>query len=229
MEDKINIIYEDDYIVVVDKPSGLVVNRSNTYKYKTLQDFLEEKYTFKNSESEFKDRSGAVHRLDKDTSGCLIIAKDEETFLNLQKQFKERTVEKEYVALVNGRVGEERLEIKAPIGRSLSNPLKFSVVSSGKPALTKIEKIKDVEIDGNLFSLLTVNPKTGRTHQIRVHLSALYHPVVCDGIYCSKKLLEMNRNVFNRLMLHARFLDIFHPKTQKNMRFEAPLPNPFKL
>ena len=225
MEDRLNIIYEDDHILVVNKPSGLVVNRSNTYKKKTLQDVLEEEYEFEDSESEFKDRSGIVHRLDKDTSGCLIIAKDEEAFLALQKQFKERTVEKEYVALVNGRVGEEVLEVNAPIGRSPNNPLKFSVVSSGKSALTKIEKIKDIEIDGNNFSLLKIKPKTGRTHQIRVHLSVLNHPVVSDPIYCSKKLLEMNRNVVSRLMLHARFLNIFHPKTQKNMRFEAPLPN----
>jgi 23S rRNA pseudouridine1911/1915/1917 synthase len=229
MENKMNIIYEDEYILVIDKPSGLVVNRSNTYDGETLQDVLEKKYEFGDSDSEFKNRSGIVHRLDKGTSGCLVIAKDEESFLNLQKQFKERKVEKEYVALVNGRVGEEVIEVDAPIGRSPNNPLKFSVVSSGRAALTKIEKIKDVEIDGNEFSLLKINPKTGRTHQIRVHLSALNHPVVSDILYCSKKLLEMNRNVATRLMLHSRFLNIFHPKTQKNMRFEAPLPNLLKL
>lgn len=230
MEDKIDIIYEDDFILVVNKPSGLVVNRSNTYKGKTLQDFLEEKYDFSGGEeSEFKNRSGIVHRLDKDTSGCLVVAKDVETFLELQRQFKERKVEKEYIALVNGRVGEESLEIEAPIGRSLSNPLKLSVLSSGKPALTKIQKIKDIEVNENLYTLLKVSPKTGRTHQIRVHLSAFNHPVVCDSVYCSKKVLEMNQNAFSRLMLHARFLNIFHPKTQKIMSFEAPLPKAFQL
>jgi len=229
MEDKLDVIYEDEYILVINKPSGTVVNRSNTYDDKTLQDILDESYSFEESESEFKDRSGIVHRLDKETSGCLVIAKDEESFLNLQKQFKDRRVEKEYIALVNGRVGEDALEIEAPIGRNPKSPLKFSVVSSGKPALTKIEKIKDIEIDGNSFSLLKVMPKTGRTHQIRVHLSALNHPVVSDQLYCSKKLFEMNRNVFNRLMLHSSFLSIFHPKTQENMRFEAPLPNLLKL
>ena len=251
MEKEVEKIYEDENMVVVNKPSGLVVNRSNTSVGRTLQDIMDEEYFSKSdagkkvktktdledeatiendkSKEEFINRSGLVHRLDKDTSGVLLVAKNLESFIFLQKQFKERNVFKEYVALVHGRVEEELLEINAPLARSPNSPLKYAVVSTGKAAVTKIEKIKNVKLDGLDYTLLKVLPQTGRTHQIRVHLSAIGHPIVADVIYCANNLLENDLKAFGRLMLHARFLGLLNPKSQKFQKFEAPLPKVFQF
>jgi len=239
MEKEIIKIYEDENILLLNKPSGLIVDRNNTSKEETLQDILDREYRISNVEvigeidkeiyEDFKNRSGIVHRLDKGTSGIIVIAKNIESFVFLQKQFKERNVYKEYVALVHGRVEEEEMEINAPLARNPKVPLRYAVVSTGRPALTKIEKIKNVTRDGNDYTLLKVSPKTGRTHQIRVHLSAIGHPIVGDLLYCTKKLLEQDSNAFGRLMLHARVLGFSDPKTQKFQRFEIPLPNTFLL
>lgn len=234
MEKGIEKIYEDENMLLVNKPSGLVVNRSNTSVGKTLQDALDEEYFLKMSEDkktdeEFASRSGIVHRLDKDTSGILLAAKNLEAFNFLQEQFKERNVYKEYTAVVHGRVEEEAAEIEAPLARNPNSPLKYAVVSSGKPALTKFEKIKDLEIAGQSYTLLKIIPKTGRTHQIRVHLSAIGHPIAGDVIYCARNLLEMDFKPFGRLMLHSRLLGFLNPKTQKFQRFEAPLPKEFQV
>ena len=261
MEKELEKIYEDENMVVINKPSGLVVNRSNTSVGRTLQDILDEEYFSKSEVSEkiknekgvatrdkskvgfeseeaaenekqkeeFINRSGIVHRLDKGTSGVLLVAKNLESFIFFQKQFKERNVYKEYVALVHGRVEEELLEINAPLARSPNSPLKYAVVSTGKPAITKIEKIKGVKVDGLDYTLLKILPKTGRTHQIRVHLSAIGHPIVGDTTYCANNLLENDLKAFVRLMLHARLLGFLNPKTKKFQKFEAPLPKIFQF
>ncbi len=232
IKNKIEVIYEDENILVLNKPSGLVVNRSNTSVGETLQDILERDYLpdIKNvTDEEYISRSGLVHRLDKDTSGVLVVAKNIESFYFLQKQFKERNVIKEYIALVRGRMEENELEIDAPLARNPNSPLKYAIVSTGKSALTRVEKIKEVKVDENYYTLLKVMPKTGRTHQIRVHLSAIGHNIVGDKIYCANNLLEIDSKAFNRLMLHARTLGFLNPKTQKFQRFEAPLPKDFLL
>ena len=229
MEEKVEIIYEDKEILVVNKPSGLVVNRSNTYFGNTLQDWVEGKLMFTSNESDFSKRSGIVHRLDKDTSGILLIAKNEKSFIKLQKQFKKREVEKQYVCVVNGRVENGYLEINAPLGRNPNNPLKVAVVSGGRESHTLVEKIKEVKLEDNYFTILKIYPKTGRTHQIRVHLSAIRHPIVMDQIYCSNNLLKMNKKYFTRLMLHALKLSFFHPKSDKKVQFETDLPKAFNL
>lgn len=239
MEKEIEKIYEDGVILVINKPSGLVVNRSNTNSGRTLQDILEEDYFLKSLKStdsedeEYVNRSGIVHRLDKDTSGVLVAAKSLEAFQFLQKEFKDRNILKEYVAVVHDRVEDEIIEIDAPLGRNPNTPLKIAVVSGGKTAFTRIEKIKDIEIelDNNkiAYTLVKVSPKTGRTHQIRIHLAAIGHPIAGDSIYCSNNLLKLDENLFKRLMLHARYLGFTHPKTQKFQRFEAPLPKEFLL
>lgn len=229
---KVEKIYEDENILVLNKPSGLVVNRSNTSVGETLQDILERDYipNIKDeTDEQYTSRSGLVHRLDKDTSGVIVVAKNVESFYFLQKQFKERNVIKEYIALVRGKVEENEMEIDAPLARNPNSPLKHAVVSSGKPAITKIEKIKEIKVGENYYTLLKVMPKTGRTHQIRVHLSAIGHSIVGDIIYCAKNLLEIDSNAFTRLMLHARTLGFLNPKTLKFQRFEAPLPNDFQL
>jgi len=232
MEKELEKIFEDDNILVVNKPSGLVVNRSNTYKKVTLQDIFEEQYPdiFKNVEDdEFISRSGIVHRLDKDTSGVIIIAKNPESFYFLQKQFKKRKTYKEYVVISHGEIKDEMVEIDAPLDRNPSNPLKRAVVSSGRSALTIIEVEKRFKIENLSFSIAKAFPKTGRTHQIRVHLSALGYPVVGDTIYCAKNLLEKDVEIFGRMMLHARILGIKSPTDKKFHRFKSPLPKEFKI
>lgn len=232
MEKEIEKIFEDDNILVVSKPIGLVVNRSNTYKDVTLQDTLEKHYPeiFEGvKDEEFISRSGIVHRLDKDTSGVIIVAKNPESFYFLQKQFKKRKTYKEYVVITHGEIEDEIVEIDAPLGRNPRNPLKVAIVSSGRPAYTKIEVKEVCKIEGKFYTLGTVFPKTGRTHQIRVHLSAIGHPVVGDRIYCPKNLLENDLEAFGRMMLHARILGIISPSDQKFHYFESPLPKEFKI
>ena len=232
MEKEIKIIYEDEYILILDKPSGLVVNRSNTYKETTLQDILEKTYPeiySGISDEEYLSRSGLVHRLDKDTSGIIVVAKNTDTFHYLLHQFKQRKTLKEYIAVVHGEIEDEIIEIDAPLARNPKAPLRIAVVSGGKPAFTKIEKMYSKNIDGNTYTLVRVFPKTGRTHQIRIHLSSIGHPVAGDKIYCASNLLENDNIVFSRLMLHAEILGFIDPENQKFHRFKSPLPNEFKI
>lgn len=232
MEKEIGIIFEDENVLVIGKPSGLVVNRSTTYKETTLQDILESKYPsfFENIEDEeYLSRSGMVHRLDKDTSGVMVVAKNPDAFRFLQKQFKDRKTYKEYVVLTHGEIEDDVIEINAPLARNPKSPLKIAVVSSGKPAFTKIEKIKTAILEEKCYTLAKAFPKTGRTHQIRVHLSAIGHSVAGDPIYCAKNLLEMDINLFNRLMLHAEILGFLSPTTGKFCRYKSPLPKEFKI
>lgn len=223
-------IFEDTEILVLDKPSGVVVNRSNTYAGQTVQDFVEDQIDFTESDedSEFKSRSGVVHRLDKDTSGILLVAKNSESFANIQKQFKERTVKKQYHAIVNGKSPTGKFEIDAPIGRNPKDRLSMAVVVGGKEARTDFDFVKHFEVDGIWFSYVTAFPYTGRTHQIRVHLAALNLPIVGDPIYCSKAKLEASKNAFNRMMLHALSIEFTHPQTGKRVTFEASLSEEFK-
>ena len=232
MEKKIDVIFEDENIVVINKPYGLVVNRSNTYKGETLQDILYKKYhsCFDGvGDEEFVNRSGMVHRLDKDTSGVIVAAKNVDSFHFLQKQFKDRKTYKKYVALVHGEIEDEIVEINAPISRSPKNPLKMAVVSGGKTALTRIEKIKTPNLGGHVYTLADVFPKTGRTHQIRVHFFAIQHPIAGDIIYCAQNLLKIDLKLFNRMMLHAEVLGFVSPSTGKFKRFISPLPKEFKI
>ena len=231
MEEKITKIYENDDYVVIDKPAGLVVNRSNTNATETLQDMLEEESdTYQTAtETDFSSRAGIVHRLDKDTSGVLVVAKNEETFLNLQKQFKERQTKKEYLAIVYGQIADFIIDIDAPIRRNPSNPLKLAIVADGKPSQTHIERVKNFGIGQNMYCLLKVYPKTGRTHQIRVHLTALNHPIVGDHIYASKNLLMNSSTDFSRLMLHAKSLSFLDPKTAQPVEYVSPPPLEFEV
>ncbi|EKD99396.1 MAG: hypothetical protein ACD_22C00267G0001 [uncultured bacterium] len=170
-----------------------------------------------------------MHRLDKDTSGVLIVAKNEEAFTSLQKQFKDRTIAKEYVAWVIGEIADDKFEINAPIKRNPRSRFKFAVVADGKDAFTAFEKVKTVEINDQKATLLKVYPKTGRTHQIRVHLSAFDHPIIGDEIYGTKKQLEDWYQVFPRLMLHSQKITFNHPINGNLMSVEAPLPPEFML
>lgn len=243
-----NIIFEDDSILIYDKPSGLVVNASQTIKEETFQDQLI-KYLKINGLG-IGDRAGIVHRLDRETSGLLVVAKNEPAFDLLQKQFKERKVNKEYIALVHGFIKKNSGIINAPILRSNFGKFTVSKKGEGREAVTRYEvsanyrfsedklrkigagltraRLNYLLAHAALYSFVTLNPKTGRTHQIRVHMKSLGHPVVSDLIYLPKKLIKFDLLWCKRLFLHARRIEFLHPKTKKAVCFESPLPNDLK-
>jgi len=226
---KPKIIYQDKSILVLEKPSGLVVDRSKSVKQKTLEDWLakEFKFSFKNGQLL---RNGLVHRLDKETSGLLVVAKTGQALEKLQKQFKNRQVEKKYKALVHGRVAPAKGKITVAISRSHHNRQKFGVFLGGKASLTKYQKLADYQTEkkGN-FSLLELKPKTGRTHQIRVHLKYLGFPVVADAKYGGRKTARADRKWCPRHFLHATFLAFDHPETGKKVKFSSPIPDDLKM
>jgi 23S rRNA pseudouridine1911/1915/1917 synthase len=238
---KIETLYEDAHILVINKPAGLIVNRSQTTKGElTVQDYLEESATKEEeipvSDSaeedslevlEFKSRNGIVHRLDKDTSGVLIIAKSAEVFYDIQNQFKEREVEKEYYAYLIGEIKDSRFEVNAPIARNPRNRVKMAVTVSGKPAITTVVLDHVFELDGEKYTAVRVFPKTGRTHQIRVHMAALNHPVAGDLLYAGNRRGEATNEKFSRLMLHAHKISFKMPSTGEKREFIAEIPESF--
>jgi len=216
---KIKKIFEDKYLLVVEKPAGMVVNISATTKnMKTLQDWL-----VKNGLGDGVERNGIVHRIDKETSGALIIAKTEQVMKDLQKQFKDRKVSKEYLTLVHGEVKPATGKIKVPVTRNPFNRTKFGVFVGGKSAETGYQAIGVYKKGQEKFSLLKVKPKTGRTHQIRVHMKYINHPVVADNLYAGRKTNKKDRLWCVRLFLHAHVLEVIHPVLNKKMSFEAKL------
>lgn len=234
------IVYEDDFILVVEKPAGLVVNRAQSVKTKTLQDWMERKLPTVSSQQvgnnkEFLNRSGLVHRLDKKTSGLMVLAKTAQAFEILQAQFKERTVIKKYLTLVHGKVVPSEGTIKGPIKRNPANPFRFAVIIGGRPAETNYkvldyyENFKEKDPGRKYYSLIEVGLKTGRTHQIRVHFSHLKHPIAADDIYCGRKTFRRDLQWCPRLFLHAAYLEFKHPETEKRLKFEIKLPKDLSL
>ena len=222
----IDIVYEDDFIVVVNKPAGLVVHPAAGAPSGTLANALA--YHFQQLPDRGKGlRPGLVHRLDRDTSGLLVVAKTEAALENLSDQFRDRTVFKSYIALVHGRMVSDSGKIDQPLGRDPSNRTRMAVVRSGRNALT----LYRVRRSFDRFTLLDVELKTGRTHQIRVHLAWLKHPVVGDETYGSGRdntiqdaRLRARVRSLNRQFLHAEKLAFTHPKTGELVKFECTLP-----
>jgi len=222
----IDVVYEDDTLMVVNKPAGLVVHPAAGIHSGTLTNALA--FHFQNlPASEGSIRPGIVHRLDRDTSGLLVIAKTEKALENLSDQFRDRTVFKSYVALVHGRVDNAAGRIEQPLARDPSNRTRMAVVRGGRTAITlyKVRKHYD------RFTLLDVELKTGRTHQIRVHLAWLHHPVVGDETYGGGRDNNIQdaplRSIVRKLgrhFLHSQRLAITHPTTGERLEFEAPLP-----
>ena len=216
----LEIIYEDNDIIVVNKPKGMVVHPANGNPDGTLVNAI--MAISKNSLSGIggKIRPGIVHRLDKDTSGIIIVAKNDKAHINLSKQIKDREVKKIYIALVKGSVNENEATIDMPIGRSTKDRKKMAVRKDGKQAITHFKVLKRYLN----YTLLEVKIDTGRTHQIRVHMAEIGHPVVGDIVYSKGK------NEFGVVgqMLHAKSLDFTHPTTGKKMHLEAELPQYFK-
>lgn len=216
------IIYEDGAMLVIDKPAGLVVNRAKTAEAPTLQDWVEAQV---HPRGVLMSRSGVVHRLDKETSGVMVIAKTPEVLAALQRQFKERRVVKTYVALVYGKLVPAEGVIAVPIGRSRRNREKFAVMPGGRPAETAYQ-VKRYYPE---YTLVELKPKTGRTHQLRVHLSYFGHPVVGDERYAGAKQRQVARQKWGRHLLHAQSLGLIHPVTGKRIYWQADLPAEFEL
>lgn len=224
----IKVIYEDQDLLILDKPSGVTVNKADTTKGEfTVQDYLEEKfktndaYLTADKDSDFYKRAGFVHRIDKETSGILVIAKNQPSFENLQGQFKDRKVSKSYVALVHGHVDSSEGEISVPVGRLPWNRKRFGVLAGGKEAITQYKVLETFE---KPFTLLELNPKTGRTHQIRVHLKYFNHPIFGDSLYAGRKISRDDRKILERFFLHAKKILFYHPRTGDRVEFESPLP-----
>ena len=218
---EIEILYEDKDYLIIDKPSGLMVHSDGRSNEQTLVDWVLENYPEMESVGE-KFRGGLVHRLDRETSGVLALAKNQKAFEHLKNQFQERKIQKVYKAFVYGIVKEDREVIDRPIGRSQ----KFGLWSAQRGTRGKErEAITEYKVlrRGGGYSFLELQPKTGRTHQIRVHLKAINYPVVCDKLYASKSECALG---FERLALHAESLE-FEGLNGNKIKVISPLPGDF--
>ena len=213
----LEILYEDGDLAVVVKPRGMVVHPAAGHSEGTLVNALLGSLDELSGIGGEK-RPGIVHRLDKDTSGVMMVAKNDETQTELSRMLKEREIEKHYLALAEGIMKEKEGVIEAPIGRSKKDRKKMAVDPDGRPAVTEWK----VLAEGRNCSLLDVHILTGRTHQIRVHMRSIQHPVCGDPLYGFEKGVKVPC-----LMLHARSLSFLHPRTKEKKTFQAPLPGDF--
>lgn len=216
----LDIVYEDEDLMVINKPRGMVVHPANGHHEGTLVNALLG-YCTDLSGINGVERPGIVHRIDKDTSGLLVVCKNDFAHNEIAKQLKDKTMHREYYALCKGVIKEDDGKIIAPIGRDPYDRLKMAVdVKNGKEAITFFH----VEERFNQYTLVSVRLFTGRTHQIRVHLHYIGHPLEGDPLYGKKKNLLFQ----NGQLLHAYRITFIHPRTQKEMTFEVPLPDDFK-
>lgn len=243
----LEILYEDEDIVAINKPAGIVVHKDGKNSYETLTDILLKKYpNIKNVGESMRltngtivERPGIVHRLDKETSGVMLIAKTQTGFTHLKSQFKKREISKIYHAFVYGNLKVDKQVIDWPIGRSKGDIRRWTIkrFARGKirEAVTEIKVLKRVTwhaphqtVQGTstkeFFSLIEARPLTGRTHQIRVHLKAIYHPIICDNLYAPGRSEMLG---FERLALHSREI-IFNNKKGKKVEVIAPYPDDFQ-
>ncbi|MGK0551835.1 RluA family pseudouridine synthase [Enterococcus faecalis] len=214
----LDIVYEDTDVLVVNKPQGMVVHPAAGHERGTLVNAL---LYHADHLSSINDviRPGIVHRIDKDTSGLLMVAKNDQAHASLAQQLKDKTSLRKYIALVHGEIPHEKGEINAPIGRSKSDRKMQAVVEGGKPAVTHFTVLE--RFVG--YTLVELQLETGRTHQIRVHMKYIGYPLAGDPLYGPKKTLTGNGQ-----FLHAQLLGFKHPTTGEAMIFEAPLPELFK-
>lgn len=216
----LDIVYEDDYLLVVNKPSGMVVHPAPGNYKDTLVNALMY-HCNKLSNVNGNTRPGIVHRIDADTSGLLVVAKNDEVHNELAKQISKKTVLRKYIALVSGTIHEDTATIDAPIGRDANDRKKMCITDiNSKNAVTHIKVLERYKN----ATLIECTLETGRTHQIRVHLNYINHPVINDPVYGKKKL---DNPSFGQ-MLHAKTLGFIHPKTKKYLEFFADLPEEFK-
>ncbi len=227
----LEIVYEDDWLAVINKPAGMVVHPGAGISSGTLANAIAHHFKFQLADSKFENRVGIVHRLDKDTSGLIVVAKNEEIHEKLSEQFRNREVFKSYVALVHGEIEEKSGTINQPIAREKHNRTRMAIRRHGRHAVSVWKFRRRYE----KFTLLNVEIKTGRTHQIRVHLAFLNYPVVGDETYNSGrdktvKDLTVRQAItdLNRFFLHAERLHFTHPLTAEKLEFYQPMPEELK-
>lgn len=226
------IVYEDAHVCVIDKPADMTVNRSQTSPDGTVADWFEKTYpdAFTHlDESEesmiFRARSGVAHRLDKDTSGALLLAKHPQALINLMAQFKERKVDKGYLALVHGWLDPQVGIVRLPLARDPSNRMRFTTLVDGKMTETRYQVVgRYTHPDHGKMSLVALQPKTGRTHQLRVIMKHLGHPIVGDSLYTSRRLYSADKQLLPRQFLHAQYLKCTHPIDERELEVTVPLP-----
>lgn len=216
----LNILYDDDDVLVIDKPKGMVVHPANGNYTGTLVNAIMAKYKDNLSGINGVIRPGIVHRIDKDTSGVLVIAKNDKAHLKLAEQLKEHSMTRVYVAVVRGKLKNSVGTIDAPIGRNPKDRKKMGVVANGKRAVTHYKVIKELDD----CSIIEVRLETGRTHQIRVHMAYIGHPLLGDNVYSNGK----NKYGFVGQALHAKILGFIHPSTGEYMEFSSKLPEEFE-
>jgi len=237
----ITILFEDEEVLVIDKPAGYTVNNAETTKKdSTIQDWSEEYLKIEipkghvqkkfgevgwKAEDDFYYRGGIVHRLDKETSGVLILAKTPHAFVALQTQFREHIIKKVYTALSHGEIQPPEGEINVPVGRLPWNKKSFGIIPGGKESKTvyKVLELYSNPKTKEILSYVELYPQSGRTHQIRVHLKYINHPIFADFLYAGRKTSRNDRLLLQRVFLHAAKITFIHPITEKSMTIEAPL------
>lgn len=213
----LDIVYEDDDVIVVNKPNHMVVHPAvGNYEHTLVNALMFHSKNLSHINGEF--RPGIVHRIDKDTTGLLVIAKNDKAHVELARQLEEKTTKRKYVALVHGIVKSDTATINAPIGRDKTDRKKMCVIEDGKNAVTHLKVLERYEN----ATLVELSLETGRTHQIRVHMNYIGHPVVNDPIYGRRKIIDDSGQC-----LHAKMLGFNHPKTHEYMEFDSELPTCF--
>jgi 23S rRNA pseudouridine1911/1915/1917 synthase len=242
---KIKVLFENKNLLVLDKPAGFAVHADGKTAQDTISEYILKKYPKLKGVGENQlgvERPGIVHRLDKDTTGCLIIAKTQDAYTNLKNQFQNKKIKKEYVALVWGNLKHDTGIIDSPIARSKNDFRKKEVVKKTsshmerfrgeeREAMTRYKVLKRLELFGEKVTLVAFFPETGRTHQIRIHSKSIGHPIVGDHLYGPDKA-EFEKKFFKntklknntRQLLHARAISFFDPGTGEMLKVESPLP-----
>ena len=219
----LDIMYEDDDIIIVNKPKGMVVHPANGNYSGTMVNSLMNSHKDNLSSINGVIRPGIVHRIDKDTSGILVVAKNDNAHKKLSEQFKVHSIKRRYVALVKGIIKENNITIDKPIGRSVKDRKKMAVTDkNSRNAITHISVLK--RFYNSNVTLVEAELETGRTHQIRVHMAYLHHPLVGDEVYGKKD----SKFKVSGQMLHAKYLGFIHPSTGKFIEFDSKLPEYFK-
>lgn len=218
----LDIVYEDEDIIIVNKPKGMVVHPANGNYTGTMVNSLMNSHKDNLSSINGVIRPGIVHRIDKDTSGILVVAKNDNAHKKLSEQFKIHSIKRKYIALVKGIIKEDKLTIDRPIGRSIKDRKKMAVTEkNSRRAITHISVLK--RFYSSNVTLIEAELETGRTHQIRVHMAYLHHPLVGDEVYGKKD----SKFKVNGQMLHAKYLGFIHPTSGKFVEFDSPLPEYF--
>ena len=233
---EIKIIYSDDDLIILDKPAGILVHPTEASEPETLAAWLFKKYPEINKLPwPDKVRAGIVHRLDKDTSGLIILAKSPDVLKNLQEEFRNRKIKKTYLTLVLGKIEPKEGEIQAAITRGkagLQKVLEYSYSFSKekvRPAVTVYKTIKNFQYQNQDLSLVEAQPLTGRMHQIRVHLKYIGYPIIGDPLYNTKQSKKLSKELgLNHQFLHAQNLEFIHPLTKKKINLSSYLPKDLK-